>query len=460
MRKFTFILFATFVGLALTLPEGWSMGRRPRDGKEERKADEKAAAEESAPAPEPLPLLTLEDCYELALERSETVAISKEEIEEAEAQFFKATGEALGDVDFVIEDFRQDAPKPRDLGAEGGPGFGSTFNAQHRRERLFVISQPLFQGFKSIGALSGAGSFRKQQKEEWLRSKQLLFLDVATVFYALLREKKELENVEGIRTLLEERIAELKEREKIGRSRPSEVVQAEAGMGRVEGELARVRGVVKATGHLLEFLTGVSIELDRLQEEGLPEEKARELTTYLGDSETRPDVEASRQAVKTARGAMIVAQSSLWPEITLENSQYVKREGFQKDFDWDLLIKVTVPLARGGETIGKIKEARSRWKQAKLAHTRTQREAELEIKESYEKWVSSAEQSKALEGALRASQENYRLQKEEYARNLVGNLDVLEALEELFETSRAANRASYEMKESYWRLQVARGDVV
>jgi outer membrane protein TolC len=402
----------------------------------------------------------LEDCYEQALERSETVAISKEEIEEAEAQFFKATSEALGDVDFVITDFRQDAPKPRDLGAEGGPGFGSTFNAQHRRERAFVISQPLFQGFKSIGALSGAGSFRKQQKEEWLRAKQLLFLDVATVFYALLREKRDLENVEGIRTLLEERIRELKKREEIGRSRPSEVVQAEAAMGRVEGELARVRGVVKATRHLLEFLTGIPIELNRLQEEELPDETIRELAAYLDGFETRPDIEASKEAVKTARGAVIVAQSSLWPEITLENNQYVKREGFQKDFDWDLFIKLTVPLSRGGENIGKIKEARSRWKQAKLVYSRTQREAELEIKEAYERWVSSAEQSEALSGALRASQENYRLQKEEYTRNLVGNLDVLEALEELFETSRAANRAAYEMKESYWRLRVATGDVV
>jgi outer membrane protein len=422
------------------------MGRRPPEIPE---------VKEVPPTP-----LTLEDCYEFALKRSETVAIQKEEIEEAEAQFFKATSEALGDIDFVMTDFRQDAPKPREVDVEGRGGFGGTFNARHRRERAFVISQPLFQGFKSIGALSGAGSFRRQQREEWLRAKELLFLDVASVFYALLREKKDLENIEGIRLLLEERITELKAREAIGRSRPSEVVQAEAKWRRSEGEIARVHGVIEATRHLLEFLTGISMEPRQLKEEELPQARTEEIAAYLKDSEIRPDVEATRQAVKTARGALIVAQSALWPEITLENSQYVKREGFQKDFDWDLLIKVNVPLFRGGETIGKLKEARSRWKQTKLVYSRTRREAELEIKEAYEKWVASRRQSRALEKALRASQENYRLQKEDYARNLVGNLDVLEALEELFETSRAANRVHYEMKESYWRLQVATGEVV
>src|SRR3989338_4494190 len=57
---------------------------------------------------QPVLPLTLNDCFQKALARSETVAMSKEEIEISEAQFYKSTGEAVGDVHFQATDFRQE----------------------------------------------------------------------------------------------------------------------------------------------------------------------------------------------------------------------------------------------------------------------------------------------------------------------------------------------------------------
>ena len=64
---------------------------------------------------------------------------------------------------------------------------------------------------------------------------------------------------------------------------------------------------------------------------------------------------------------------------------------------------------------------------------------------------------RALELALKGTEENYRLQRDEYKRNLVSNLDVLEALESLIETRREASRLLYETKQNYWRLKIATG---
>ena len=58
-----------------------------------------------------------------------------------------------------------------------------------------------------------------------------------------------------------------------------------------------------------------------------------------------------------------------------------------------------------------------------------------------------------------AAKKNFELQKEEYERNLVGNLDVLEALETLNNTRRRANEVFYEMKENFWGLKVAIGEI-
>ena len=68
---------------------------------------------EDAPgeAPKSKEFINLNECYELALKRSETLAISKEEIEKAEAAFFQATGDAFGDVSFVATSITQDVQK-------------------------------------------------------------------------------------------------------------------------------------------------------------------------------------------------------------------------------------------------------------------------------------------------------------------------------------------------------------
>ncbi len=440
--KFFLLLVSCFLLLSSS---AHAMGRRPRTPE--------IPPEPAAVQPTENPRLTLWDCYELALEQSETVAIQKEEIEEAEAQFFIATGEAVGDVNLLMTQQFQDIQK----GGGGSDGsVGSSASDPDRRERRFVINQPLFRGFRALGALMGAGSLKKEQREEWLRAKQLLFLDVARAFYGLLKQKRELETIEGIRLLFEERIQELHGREQIGRSRPSEVATAMARLKTIEADLAKSRGTFKAAQHLLEFLIGTPFDISLLAEEELPNE-LHDLGVYLETLEERPDVEAARQAMNIAKQAIVVAQSGFWPEISVDHTQYERREGFQSNMDWNLFLTFDIPIFKGGETWGLVKEARSQWKQAKFAHALAKRRAELEVKQAYESWFSSLEEYRALEEALKASQENFRLQKEEYNRNLVGNLDVLSALESLFDTRRQTNATRYQMKENYWSLQVAAG---
>ena len=426
------------------------MARRPPVEKEER-----AEANPSPALPLPLQLYTLEDCFNLARQRSETLAISEEAVKETFAQFLIATGEALGDVDFEMTHTHRETGGSGDSSSVGG-----TFSAESRRERRFVIKQPVFQGFKSLGALAGAGSLRKQRKAERLRTEELLFEDVAGAFYALLEKKKEVEIIEEIHRLLAERIKDLQEREKIGRSRLSEVVTARARLKSLEAEQAKVNGAFSLSRHLLEFLTGIPLEAGQLKDDGTPSRAFLELEKIPAAAGERSDVKAAEQAMKVAKQNVVVTQSDLWPTVSLEHDQYEKREGFQSGTDWDLYLTVDVPIFRGGGNFGKFKEAMSEWKKAKLAYQRTRREAELDIKEAHQNWTTSLEEERALRQAVRAALKNYRLQKEDYEHNLVNNLEVLEALEALYETKREASRARYGMKQNYYSLQAALGKIL
>jgi len=391
----------------------------------------------------------------------ETIGIREEDIQFAVAQYFKATSEALGDIDFEMTHFYQDAPKPGTQSGDGtgGGGLAGTFAARARRQRNFTINQPLFQGFKSVGAILGAGSYKKEKVEDKIRTQQTLFLEVATAFYLVLKAREEIKINEGIIELFRKRINELNAREKVGRSRQSEVVYAEASMKTIEADLAGSKGRLASSLYLLEFLTGVSIASDRVVDDAEITEDERTLEDYLTASRTRPDILAYESAVKTAFQGIVVAQSGLWPTLTWDYNQYEKREGFQSGFDWDMTFTADVPLFRGGETVGEIKEAWSLWKKKKLEYSLVKRQADLQVKQSYSDWKYSAEQYQALEEAVRASEENYWLQEQDYSHSLVNNLDVLQALEALHSNRRAANLVHYIVKENYRRLQVAIGEV-
>lgn len=431
--------------LTLLLPSqfSWAMARSP-------KRNQSAAQGAGQDALR----LTLTDCYRLALKQSEKIAMSYEDIELTEAEFFKAASVALGDIDYEISNTRQEY---QGSGASDTSAVAQTSSSASRRERKITFSQPVFLGFRAIAALGAAGSLHSQRTEEWIRAKQLLFMDVSDAFYGVLKDQKDIEVLNQTNNLLRERIETLTEREKIGRSRPSELATAKASLKRLEAGLAKARGELAISQHLLSYLIGTPVAAAQLTDTDLSKDMRPALEAYVEFVDSRPDVEAARQSMKTAFRGIINAQSYFWPEINVEGNLYQKREGFQSGIDWDMLLKMTIPLFRGGENIGKIKESISVWKKYKYAYQLARRDAELDIKQSFEYWVSSLEVSKASEDAAVASQESYDMQKDEYSRNLVNNLDVLAALETLHTVKREANTAFYDMKQNFWQLQIATG---
>ena len=435
MKKPLFFLIL-FLGLNVNL---WAMARRPPQKKQ--------------PEPKPVTLsLTLMDAYQLALKRSETLAIKKEEVARTLAGFLEASGEAVGDFDFEITDSRQDPQKA----VTSSSSTSNSLRAE-TRERVFVYSQPLFQGFKAVGALTGAGSLKKQRQGEWRRAKQLLFVDVVNSFYEYLKLQKDIEIIQGILHLFDDRIKDLKAWEDIGRTRPSEVASARSRAEVFNADLAKSKGDLAVAKNLLAFLVGMVLGPEELIDEKTPT-AADENLNIFERVQKRPDVEASRQAVKTARSNLMIAQSELWPTITLDGDIYDHREGTQSGISWDTLVTFKVPLGKGGTTIGKVRDALSQWREAKFTRSLTERTAEREIRDAFDNWKTAADRYQALEKALEASQENFTLQSKEYQRRLVSNLDVLEALQSLFETKRDANEAFYDMKKNYWRLEVAKGN--
>jgi outer membrane protein len=403
------------------------------------------AEELTTPAVPQAQPLTLGECYALALKQSERIATRQELLAETEGRFLQALSGVLPRASFSSSDKRQD-----------GSG-GSAFTLRDVPERKFVFTQPLFSGFKEFAAMAAARAERRERQHEKTRAEHLLFVDVADAFHLLLEQREDLDAVETMRTALIERIDELKERERLGRSRASEVTSATVQLRHIEAEVERVRSQESTARQLLEFLTGL-LHIDAVTDsESTLAPLARE-EDYLIKSGARPDVRAAEEAQEVANKQVTIARSKFWPAVDVETNYYTERAGAAQGVDWDVLLTLDVPIFQGGQTVGAVKEASSRARQAKLRSQQTQREATLDIRNTYTKLQAAMARTAALEKALEAAEENYRLQVEDYRRNLVNNLEVLQALQALEDSRRDVIHATHEVKRLYWRLRAAIGE--
>ncbi|MBI4313983.1 MAG: TolC family protein [Candidatus Omnitrophica bacterium] len=391
------------------------------------------------------PALSLMECYALALKRSETVALQQEFIEETAARFTTVLGSVLPHVSFHSSDKRQD-----------GAG-QSAFTLRHVPERKFTLTQPLFTGFRELAALKGAKVLGRQREYEKERAEHLLLLDVANAYYLLLEQQEDLLALEGIHAAIVERLKELQDREQLGRSRSSEVVSTDARRLRIAADMETVRSRVVVTRQLLEFLTGQA----GLRIQPDPETSfapLEPLESYLVRTSQRPDVRAVEESVEVSRMEKAVVRSDFFPNVDLEGNYYTERVGVSKDVSWDVTLKVEVPIFEGTETVGAMRQASSRIRQSELRLSEARRKATLEIRDAYAQYEAGMARSNALGRALNAADENYRFQMEDYRRNLVNNLDVLQSLEELEGIRRDQVNALHETKRLCWQLKIAAGE--
>ena len=393
----------------------------------------------SAPA-----ALTLVECYRLALKQSETIAIQRERLAETEGRFLQALSGILPRATFSLSEKRQD-----------GSG-GSAFQLRQIPERKFVVTQPLFAGFKEFAAMAGSRAERRQRKQQQAQAEWLLLTDVADAFYLLRQQREDLGALEISRAALMERLEELIERERLGRSRTSEVVSAEAQLHQLESEMAQVRGQETTARQLLEFLTGLPqidavIDVDPLPS-ALDQEAA-----YVAKTGVRPDVHIAEEALQIARQQARIARSRFYPTVSAESNYYTKRVGASAGVDWDALLKVDVPLFQGGQVVGAVKEASSQVRVAKLSLAEVRRKAALEIRDAYRQLEAALTRSALLTRALAAIEKTYELEVEDYRVHLVNHLEVLQALQALQDARRRLIEAHMEAKRLSWRLRAAIG---
>lgn len=388
---------------------------------------------------------SLEQCYEAALARSETIADQGELVHQQEERYRQAVGGILPNVSGTASYFTQDAS-----------GLSSTSNIFPTYQPLVKLTaaQPVFRGLREFAALRQARLLVEAQEQAKAHAARELYKDVAQNFYAILTLERDLANLATEVELYEKRVAELRGRVKIGRSRLSEVLTVEASASNLVSQAEQARGQLAREREAFAFLTGLPGGTPL--RDGAPETPVLgPLERYLERLEERPEIKASRSRLKAAGEGSWIAKGAHLPSIDLNGNYYFKRSGALKDSKWDASVVLTLPIFAGGATQSRVREAVSIETQSELAANRARREAEQEVRSLYANLQAEKQQLDALAKARGLSEKSHVEQAREYRLGLVNNLEALSALAAFQESGRALDRARYGAKLDFIRLEAA-----
>lgn len=358
----------------------------------------------STAAPQGRPI-SLNDAYRLALAKSETLA---------------AQGEGVAQLSAF----------ERQIKASFGPELN--FNAsetsamkQTGRGTVSVnLSYSLLPGMRNYIEAAAAAKRTEAARLAHLRAKQSLYTDVAQAYINLYDVIKELAIRREQLDVSNIRIKELQERERIGRSRASEVVAAQSQLARDEADLQGAMSRENLSQLLMRFLTGLDSDLApapiRVPDIG-------PIEPYLAKAEKRFDIEAARKAADAARLDAEAQRKLAWPSLSADAGYYLLRPSPNENSRWTAGLALQVPLYTNGALRAGADQAEARRAAAELALRLAARQADTEVRTAYSALTHSIAVIVSLRKAQKLAEDNAKYQARDYALGLVTNLDVLNA---------------------------------
>lgn len=379
---------------------------------------------------------SLKDLYQRALAHSERIAISEAAVKEAQALYRQAVGES-----FPAISYRR------------ASGWDQGRDENH--DGMFRLSQTALTGYGELANVRSGRSFLHQKQYEYERVKQLLLGDVAVAFYALLLAEENASATDKLITLANDRLTELNDRVRIGRTRESDAVSQGVLVASLESQREESLRQVNARLDLLAFLTGSSeIGKDVADDNNGIEDKP--LEAYLQQVSNRPDVRAAQADVQSAEALRKVARGQFLPDVSVTANAYTDRS--EQQDDWDVSLIINVPLWTWGERRGALQAASAVLTQKQQTLDLARRQAELDVRNAFRDYESARKQSVILKTSVELARQDYDIQVRDDKQGLVTNLDVFSSLDRLNNSELAYNNARLQEKLAAINLRVAAGD--
>ena len=344
-------------------------------------------------------------------------------------------------------------------GVGGGVGGGSVFvggGSSSRNERFdvpVVGDWNAFNGFRDVANVRRARATIDEQRELLLDLQTSLLLDVARVYYEILRSEQSVRVLENSLAVQEARLRDTTGRQQAGLARPLDVAQSQAQVSSTRVLLLQAKSDVVNGRATLAYLIDAPIHTVVLPDGYDPSIDLPELTMALRQSlMSRRDLVAAQAAVRAARQDVAGAFNQYYPSVNINGNYFLTRDSSPADSDWNGLISLDIPIFTAGLIHADVRTAWSRYRQAVLTQRQLTRQIDAAIRSALENLTSTLAildelrvQATAARQALKQADESYRV-------GLATNLERLTAQDQVLSAELQLASAEYDRKFLYLTL--------
>ena len=377
--------------------------------------------------------LSLQRALLLANRDNERLAIAGEEYLQALIEKDRAAASFLPTVDIEPSYTITDRASSGSGGAVGTIGGFRPVGSTLRRFEAPVVSRVnLFNGFGDVARLRGARAESERLRLLLLDQQALILLDVAQVYFQVLRSERQVAVLEASLAVQAERVADVGARQQAGLARPLDVSQTRAQEAATRVALVSARSDVTNGRTTLATLVGVDRVdgplSDAFGDDLSPAVALAPLASFEEKALAgREDVTAARAAVRAAGQGVHEAFNQYYPSLGLNLTGFLYREDYADASKWTAVLNANVPIFTAGEIEADVRRAWSLLRRAALFESLARREALEGVRLAYENVSASRQRLNGLDTQVQAAREALEQAEGSYRVGLATNLERLTA---------------------------------
>jgi outer membrane protein len=404
---------------------------------------------------------SLEDLYSIALERSERIKISEEELYISERGKDKAFSVLLPKLSAFWDYTRYSEVKTSVFG-----GSLIALQPEHSASWGMRLDQSMSLGGRELNALRISKENIEKSKFELYAVREEYLFSVASAYYDVLRSQKALEiarvNVERLRKHRDASAIRLK----VGEVTKTDLLRAEAELSGAQSELIRAENNLKLMKATLARVVGLNGDYD-VKEPPVKQEPENEYVLSALKEKAiveRAELKSLDVQKKISVDQVSYARGAYWPTLSLEGV-YSRMEQdpttpfFLRESTYGVL-SLSFPFFEGGLRRAEVSEARAKLRQSELTYEDLKKTVSIEVENAYLEFQTQRGVLKSLEDQVTFARDNYNSVSRQYEFGLANSIDVIDANTLLLTSERQLADAKYNYKQAILKVERATGTLL
>lgn len=417
---------------------------------------------------------TLDDLYSIALQRSERVKISEEDLAIARTGKDKAVSALLPKISGLGNYTGYKDQKVSDTGSLTQPDEFSGWSLR--------LDHSVSMSGREITAYRVARDNIKKTDLDLFAVKEQYILSVTNAYYDVLKASRLVEiQKQNVERLTKHRDA-ASIRLRIGEVTKTAVLRAEAELSGARSDLVKAQNLLRFTKVVLKRIVGLEDEFDIVDTHkggaaGLKDISEGNTDPAIGNCPgleleclrqmayvERAELRSSGIQKNIASSQVAIARGSYWPTLAVEGVFAQRKEtpetsGLIRDNLYGG-VRVVFPFFEGGLRVAEVREAESKKRQTDYAHEDLKKSVTVEVESSYLDFVTQKGILRSLEDQWVFADDNYRAVSKQFEFGLAQSVDVMDANTLLVTAERQLIDALYQYQQAVVRLRRSTGTLL